>query len=110
MSTARARFDQLVEALLVEADVTPPETGGRTFGSNALKVHGKIFAMLVAERLVVKLPRARVTSLVESGDGEAYEPRHDGRLMREWLVLAPASRLEWFALAAEALEFTRPKR
>jgi TfoX/Sxy family transcriptional regulator of competence genes len=109
MSTPQARFDHVVEALLGKPDVTPPESG-RTFGSNALKVHGKIFAMLVDDRLVVKLSRARVTSLVASGQGKAYDPRHDGRLMREWLVLEHTSRLDWLTLADEALEFTRSKR
>jgi len=99
----------VVEELINEPDVTPPESGGtrRGFGSNGLKVRGKIFAMLVRGRLVVKLPRRRVDAIVTGGGGERFDPRRDGRLMREWLVLAPASQLDWLALAREALAFTR---
>jgi hypothetical protein len=52
-------FDAVTEAL--EHD---PSIGkGRGFGSSALKVRGKIFAMLVDENLVVKLPRGCVQEL-----------------------------------------------
>lgn len=106
--TPEARFAALVEELLGEPGVTPPEdaaSGKKRFGSAGLKVHNKIFAMLVRDRLVLKLPKARVDALVASGDGERYDPRHDGRVMKEWLVLAPASALEWLPLAREALTF-----
>ena len=56
----------------------------RAFGATSLKTNGKIFAMLVNGRLVVKLDRKRVDSLVASGDGTNFDPGH-GRLMKEWL-------------------------
>ena len=68
-------------------------------------MRGKIFAMLWRGRLVVKLPRARVDALVAAGEGERFDPRRDGRVMREWLVLETASQVEWLALAREALTF-----
>ena len=112
MSTPEARFDDLVAALLDQPDVTLPDTAGvsRRFGSAGLKVHGKIFAMLVRGRLVAKLPRTRVDALVLAREGERYDPRRDGRLMREWLMLDPSSNLDWLALANEALAFTRSRR
>jgi len=100
------RFDAVVAALANTAGVAPPEPGqSNKFGSSGLKVHGKIFAMLVRDRLVVKLPRRRVDALVSSEQGERFDPRHDGRLMREWLVLAPSSDLDWLTLATEAVQF-----
>jgi len=91
-------------------DVTPPEPARGSFGSNGLKVNGKIFAMLVHGRLVVRLPKPRVDALVASGDGERFDPRHDGRQMREWLVLDASSAVDWLQTASQALEFTRSKR
>lgn len=102
------RFAILVEELLNYPSVTPPadETQSKkTFGSSALKVHNKIFAMLVRGKLVLKLPKARVDALVVSGDGEYYDPRHDGRLMKEWIVMETASEQEWLSLAREAMAF-----
>jgi hypothetical protein len=100
------RFDAVVEALVNTEGVAPPEGGpSRKFGSSGLKIHGKLFGMLVRDRLVVKLPRRRVDALVTSGEGERFDPRHDGRLMHEWLVLDPSSTQDWLSLATEAMEF-----
>jgi hypothetical protein len=107
------RFVEVIKALLSNPDVTPPSDdppAKRRFGSTELKVHNKIFAMLVRGQLVVKLPRQRVDALVASGDGQRFDPRHDGRLMKEWLVVAPTSAVEWLPLAQEAMEFVASKR
>lgn len=106
--TPEERFATIVAELLNHPGVTPPSEG-KAFGSSGLKVHNKIFAMLVRDRLVVKLPKARVDALVATGDGERYDPRQDGRLMKEWLVLNPNSQEDWLALSKEALEFVASK-
>ncbi len=101
------RFDGLVGELIDRPGVTygkdEPGTANR-FGSNALKIGGKIFAMLVRGCLVVKLPRRRVDELVAAGEGTRFDPR-GGRPMTEWLVLDPTSTLGWLPLAAEAMQF-----
>ena len=107
--TPEERFATLVEALLSYPDVTPP-SDGKAFGSSALKVQNKIFAMLSGGRLVVKLPKSRVDMLVGSGDGERFAPRKNGQFMKEWLTVKPASELEWLPLAKEAMEFVASKR
>ena len=108
-NTPEDRFAAIVAALTSgNPDVTPPTDGPQSkqgFGASELKVHGKIFAMLVRGQLVVKLPRARVDALVAAAQGERFDPRHDGRLMKEWLVVAPASAEGWLPLAREALAF-----
>jgi TfoX/Sxy family transcriptional regulator of competence genes len=107
-ATPEERFAMVVEELLGNPGVTPPADGTKSrkmFGSSALKVYDKIFAMLVKDKLVVKLPKPRVDELVAAGEGERFDPRHDGRLMKEWLVVESVSEELWLALAKEAMEF-----
>jgi hypothetical protein len=75
----------------------------RRFGSNALKVNGKIFAMMSQGTLVVKLPRARVDELVAAASGTRFDPGR-GRLMKEWLAISAPTRA-WGALVREAHDF-----
>jgi len=103
--TPEDRYATLVDALLGDADVTLGSPGKKGFGASALQVNGKIFAMLSNGRLVVKLPRQRVDALIAAGKGERFDPRHDGRLMKEWLVVEPTSGEGWLPLAREAMEF-----
>ncbi len=107
------RFATIVEALLSNPDVTPPSDGSQSkkgFGSSGLKIHNKIFAMLVRGKLVVKLPKPRVDALIASGKGERFDPRHDGRLMKEWVAIESTSEEEWLPLTREAMEFVASKR
>lgn len=107
--TLEERFAMVVEELLGNPGVTPP-SNKKGFGESALKVHNKIFAMLVRGKLVVKLPKLRVDALIASGNGERFDPRQDGRLMKEWVSLEPASTDEWLPLAREAMEFVASQR
>ena len=100
--TPDERYAELVSAFLGQQGVTQE---GKGFGSSALKVGGSIFTLLSSRgRFVVKLPRQRVDALIESGDGDRFDPGH-GRLMKEWLALRPSSSLDWGVLAREAMEF-----
>jgi hypothetical protein len=47
-----------------------------------LSVNGKIFAMLVKGKLVVKLPKQGVDELVAARAGTYFDPGH-GRLMKQ---------------------------
>ena len=99
-------YAELFSALCAEyADVTGVSVpdGGSGFGSNALKVNNKIFAMLVNGRLVVKLPRARVTELIETGHGEPFDSGK-GTPMKEWIALT-GDEAECRALVVEAQAF-----
>jgi len=110
LNTADDRYATLADALLSTADITLGSAGKKGFGSSALQVGGKIFAMLAGGKLVVKLPRQRVDALVASGDGTRFDPRHDGRLMKEWLAVESTSDEEWLSLAREAMGFVASKR
>ena len=58
-----------------------------------------------AGSLVVKLPRERVTELVERGDGEPFAPA--GKVFREWVAIPTVDRELWRTLLAEAVDFAR---
>jgi len=103
--TPEDRFDAVVTEMSDVAGVSPP-AGGRRFGAQALRRHGRIIAMLAGDRLVVKLPRARVDQLVDDGHGFRFDPR-GGTPMREWLSLSPDSPLTWSELTREAIDSAR---
>ncbi|WP_205787245.1 hypothetical protein [Specibacter cremeus] len=105
---AAERFEDLVDEFIAVPGVTPPGAG-TGFGKSALRINGRIFAMLVRDRLVVKLPAARVDAMIGSGDGERFDA-NKGTPMREWLSLSGDSGASWRELVAEALEFVRGSR
>jgi hypothetical protein len=105
MDKAEPLFEGIAARLLTD----PAISRGTGFGSTpGLRVGGKIFAMLVRGDLVVKLPRQRVDELVAAGAAERFDPRHDGRLMKEWAVVTPRHAADWDGLADEALAFVSP--
>jgi hypothetical protein len=97
------RFVPVVDAFARERSVS--RGGGKGFGSRALKVKGKIFAMSSKGQFVVKLPKERVGALAAAGKGEYFDPGH-GRLMKEWLAVE-AGRMSWLELAREAYDFVK---
>ena len=80
-----ALFESLCDEYAGEAGVTVPE-GGSGFGANAIKINKSIFAMLVNDRLVVKLPAARVRELISADDGVPFDAGK-GKPMKEWVGL-----------------------
>ncbi len=94
-------------APVVAAFAGDQEVGrGKMFSSSAvLNVNGKIFAMQVKGRLVVKLPKLRVDELISRGDGARFNPGH-GRLMKEWVAVEPGA-AAWVDLAKEAYRFVK---
>jgi hypothetical protein len=109
---AERRFRRLADTVRAEPGVTLPDeaAGARRFGSDALKVDGRIFAMISDGGLVVKLPSTRVAELIASGEGAPFDAGK-GRPMKEWLVVVPAADDDrWRELASEALRFVRAGR
>jgi hypothetical protein len=97
-----ASFAPVVSAFARDRSVTR----GKMFSSsNVLSVNGKIFAMLVRGKLVVKLPKPRVAALVAARAGTHFDPGH-GRLMTQWISI-PADALNWVELAEEAHRFVK---
>jgi hypothetical protein len=102
MSSAEERFAGLVEAL-AGSDCVTFGSGRRGFGSDALQVGGRIFAMVTRGRIVLKLPAPRVASLIADGTGLPFDAGK-GRPMREWVALSDPSR-DPLPLALEARAF-----
>jgi hypothetical protein len=97
-----AEFAPVASAFAGCRDVTT-ERGWRS-GGVTLKAGGKIFAMLVEGKFVAKLPRDRVRELVRERVGAPFDPRGDGRVMNEWVVIE-SHRSRWPSVAREAYAF-----
>ena len=100
--TAPAGFAPVVAAFAKSKAVTLEKGWGA--GNFVLKVRKKIFVMTIKDDLVAKLPAARVAELVGEGAGRPFDPRKNGRVMKEWVVVPPKA-ADWVALAREALAF-----
>jgi hypothetical protein len=99
--SAEAAYRRVVTRIRNQPDVEE----GRAFHAPGLKVHGRIFAMLVDDHLVVKLPPERCSQLVHSG---AARPFSSGqRKMKEWVSVRYSNTRTWTTLADEALRFVR---
>jgi hypothetical protein len=106
--SADEQFARLVDEMLSRSEATYGNDASgahgarRSFGSTSLKANGKIFAMLVKERMVVKLPEERVNALISQGVGSRFD---NGRPQREWLSVSSEAYDEWLALASESEQF-----
>jgi hypothetical protein len=108
---AEERYLALAEGLATTPGVTlplPTGAGKKSFGSDAIKVDNKIFAMMWHGDLVIKLPKQRVEGLIAAGTGKPFDAGK-GRPMKEWVAVGPALQ-EWESLAREALAFVGKKR
>lgn len=103
--TTQEMFRSLIQDFITD----PAVSTGKMFGTQALKINGKVFAMLVKEKLVVKLPKDRVGTLIANQVGEQFDPGH-GRLMKEWVVIEASTLREWMDLMLEAREFVNSTR
>jgi len=110
--TVEEGFAAIVEVLGERPGVTAPDAAVasvRKFGSSALRVRGRIFAMVTRGRLVLKLPAERVAELIDAGEGETYDAGK-GRPLKEWVSLEPGRQDNWLGLATEALKFVGSRR
>jgi TfoX/Sxy family transcriptional regulator of competence genes len=105
MTTPEEAFERLLEAESVHPEISV----GRMFGSRVLKVRGKVFAMVVKGRLVVKLPKENVDQLLSSGIGRSFDPGH-GKPSKEWVAVDPKAHRRWPSLIAQARKFVGSAR
>jgi TfoX/Sxy family transcriptional regulator of competence genes len=97
-------YEEIITVFLKNPRVSLPQNA-KGFGSKGLWTRGRMFAFLTSKKkLAIKLPKARVDGLVESGKGERLDPGH-GRPMKEWFFLNSYVKTEWLTLAGESLEY-----
>lgn len=78
---------------------------GTIMNGRCLRV-GKAFLALVDYKgsgLVVKLPKSRVTELIDQGKGQPFAPAK--KVFKEWLSVPKPDRRRWRALLREAVDF-----
>jgi hypothetical protein len=100
---ARDLYDELTDDLLYD-----PAIGRATMmGYPCVRLAGRFLASFddKAGCMVVKLPRERVTKLVETGTGEPFAPA--GKVFREWVSIPTVDRSLWQTVLAEAVDFAR---
>ena len=102
-----ALFESLCDEYAGVSGVTVP-SGGTGFGSNAIKINKSIFAMLVNDQIVVKLPAARVSELISQGDGLPFDAGK-GKPMKEWVALTVGENAVR-QLVSEAMAFVGKRR
>ena len=96
--------DQVFEGLIEEQSSLRGIEVGKMFGSPVLKMRGRVFAMLVKKRLVVKLPKERVDKLLQSPGFKRFDPGH-GKPSKEWVAVDVSASRRWRSLVDEAREF-----
>lgn len=92
------------ELLAKQLSGEPGVSRAKMFGADGLRVGAKFFATYFRGDLVLKLPRDRVESLIESGEGEPFDPGM-GRVMKEWVVVKQAPPDRWLELTSDARDF-----
>ena len=100
---ARDLYDELTDNLLYD-----PAIGRATMmGYPCVRLAGRFLASYddKAASLVVKLPRERVTELIETGTGDPFAPA--GKVFREWVAIPTVDRELWRTLLSEAAAFAR---
>src|SRR3954453_14129973 len=100
MKQAHAILDPIAEEYLALPDVDI----GVMFGSEGLRVRGKVFAFITSHAaLALKLPAERVDEL--DGDEGIKRMVMRDRAMREWLTVPMEAEPRWRALVGEAHAF-----
>ena len=100
VARAHGVFDPIAQEFLDRDDVDI----GPMFGSEGLRVRGKVFAFVASGgELLIKVPEARADELVAAGTAERMVMRE--RTMREWVVVDPNAPERWAPLIGEAFAY-----
>jgi hypothetical protein len=70
----------------------------------SLKIRRKMFVFYRNEKIVVKLPKDKVTELLNSQVGLPYDPG-SGKIMKEWVIIPKEHSEKWHDFISEAKQF-----
>lgn len=99
MSRPHEQFDAIAAEYLTRDGVDI----GPMFGSEGLRIRGKVFAFLVKDGIIAKLPEDRVTELEAGGRAQRMIMRE--RTMREWVHVPDDAADLWPGVVDEAFTF-----
>jgi hypothetical protein len=106
VSNMKSSAENLFWQLAAELQQQDPRVReGTIMNGRCLRV-GQEFLALVDYRgsgLIVKLPKTRVTELIEAGVGKPFGPA--GKIFAEWLSVPKPDRRRWRDLLREGIEF-----
>jgi hypothetical protein len=108
--SAEAAYDEIVRILSQDPEVTTiiDHTKKRFGSSGELKYAGKMFAFHSKGKLIVKLPKPLIDTLISTGKGEPCVMGR-GRVMKEWVVIGSTLQSGWLSLASESKCFVSSK-
>lgn len=100
MARAHDVFDPIAAAHFARPDVDM----GRMFGTEGLRVRGKVYAFVAHEGdLIVKVSQSRADELAATGEAARMVMR--GRELREWVTVPVGDSARWADLIDEAHAF-----
>ena len=73
-------------------------------GAQGMKLGKKMFVMFYKGQLLVMLPPERVTELIESGEGEPYDPG-TGKPMKNRIIIPDSRKDEWVSFSEESKRY-----
>ena len=103
-AAAKDRAHAILDPIAAGYLALPGADIGRMFGSEGLRIRGKVFAFVSFKGdLALKLPADRVDQL--EGDAGIARMVMRERAMREWLTVPAEESERWAPLVAEAYAF-----
>lgn len=77
-------------------------------GAQGIKYNGKMFIMFSKGDLLIQLSPERVLELIESGDGEGYDPG-TGKVMKNRILILHSNKEKWIPLGEESKRYVMKK-
>ena len=75
-------------------------------GAQGIKRRGKLFVMFMKGDLIVKLPEQRVNEIIDTGDGEPFDPG-TGKPMKNRVLIPARKKDMWIKYSEEAKKHSR---